>query len=777
VDRSTDLPHAVELAHWLDELARAPHPAVLLGGTGHLDLTAEEQQRVARQIEQSLLPRFEGLPADVDVFVLTGMAPGADLVITETTYEGFARQGRHCVPVALLPVPPEVLWEDWLGRAGKRQADRVAATRARFDLALRACERVVQLWDAGAPPDWQDRVVRQHQYRRLAAVLAGQCDVVVAALRAQHRGQPGGTAEVVAWRERSQPIPPELDTRARRHRSGWPHGDVLLVMNPAGEQAALPQARAALRGGNYLLSYDIVAKAEADGESSDELEYVKLQALANAGSTQAALRRLTGLPAALRERDEDWLALEGRLHKDLGLRGGEHAPQHFQRAAACYRRAFERTGGYFSAINAATTALLGGDAEAARALARDVLAQVGAVAAHGERDAYYLGATEAEAALLLGDLARVRDALGRTDRALPRDINARSRTRRQLRRVCIALKIDPVVLDALRLPPVVYLGAVRAEAVPAPAFAYAGITVPRELEAVERALASGAHVHGVLARPREQMIAHWQWAHGGAWPRRLEQFLDRAQEVSVALGFLESEDRWCDAYVGAMALGLSRLAARRLDSEWRPIGFDGTTTAELVPQKPAAPVETSGRVFQRRFAAIIFADFAGFSRLTDRELPVFWAHFMRAASERLRPLQSEILLKRTWGDALHLVFAHTRAAALAACELQACLEQLRPALPRGLAALELRLAAHYAPVFSGHDPVEDTATYFGTQLSFTARIEPVTPPGMIFVTEAFAAQLALEAPDDFALEYAGEVKLAKSYGQSRLFSLRPSSVD
>ena len=90
-------------------------------------------------------------------------------------------------------------------------------------------------------------------------------------------------------------------------------------------------------------------------------------------------------------------------------------------------------------------------------------------------------------------------------------------------------------------------------------------------------------------------------------------------------------------------------------------------------------------------------------------------------------------------------------------------------------SLELRLAAHYAPVFAGQDPVEETGTFFGTQLSFTARIEPVTPPGMIFVTEAFAAQLALEAPDAFVLEYAGEVKLAKAYGQSRLFSLRPAA--
>jgi len=44
---------------------------------------------------------------------------------------------------------------------------------------------------------------------------------------------------------------------------------------------------------------------------------------------------------------------------------------------------------------------------------------------------------------------------------------------------------------------------------------------------------------------------------------------------------------------------------------------------------------------------------------------------------------------------------------------------------------------------------------------------------MIFVTEAFAARLALEAPERFAAEYAGEVELAKRFGKYRLFSLYP----
>src|SRR3546814_1573473 len=66
----------------------------------------------------------------------------------------------------------------------------------------------------------------------------------------------------------------------------------------------------------------------------------------------------------------------------------------------------------------------------------------------------------------------------------------------------------------------------------------------------------------------------------------------------------------------------------------------------------------------------------------------------------------------------------------------------------------------------------EKTSYYGSQLSFAARIEPVVPPSMIYVTESFAAQVAIEAPDDFMLDYAGEVEFAKQFGTYRLYSLR-----
>ena len=52
-----------------------------------------------------------------------------------------------------------------------------------------------------------------------------------------------------------------------------------------------------------------------------------------------------------------------------------------------------------------------------------------------------------------------------------------------------------------------------------------------------------------------------------------------------------------------------------------------------------------------------------------------------------------------------------------------------------------------------------------------ARIEPVTPPGMVYASEALAASLAATGQLDYALEYVGRLALAKSYGESRIYRL------
>ncbi len=559
------------------------------------------------------------------------------------------------------------------------------------------------------------------------------------------------------------------------------------------------RARDALRAGNYLLCYDLVDQAQQLGVQTRGLQYLSLLALANAGSTGFAWRRYRELGLSEEELDEDWLGLQGRLLKDLALAGGGR--EDFQASALAYQSAFRQTGGYFTAINAATMFLLAGDAATSRQLAQEVLALAGATVPADDTDHYYLRASEAEAALLLGDGLRSRNSLRAADALAPGNFSARSRTRQQLRLICRHLEIDDQFSGLLRLPALYYIERAAAD-IPvgfgadriAPAVSgldaaqcqdarvHAALLQPADLCAAEYFMNRGARLSLLLPAARKTLIERWQHSFGPGWAMRLARCLEQAGEISATQGFLEDEQDWAGSHVAAMAQGMARLAARRLGSAcrrvelapsgnppgyWLRVDQDGGGTAPLPAPSPARQRPDA----QRRFVGLIFADIAGFRRLQDEDMPRFWSRVMGGVAQVIARHGDKVLFRHTWGDAINVVTADAATAADIAVAIQACIDEVRQQESGMLREIELRLAVHFAPAFAGHDPVENQPNYYGSQLSFTARIEPVTPPGMIFVTEAFAARLALEAPERFAAEYAGEVELAKRFGKYRLFSL------
>ena len=92
--------------------------------------------------------------------------------------------------------------------------------------------------------------------------------------------------------------------------------------------------------------------------------------------------------------------------------------------------------------------------------------------------------------------------------------------------------------------------------------------------------------------------------------------------------------------------------------------------------------------------------------------------------------------------------------------------------------LALRLSGHVGPVFSIVDPVVGAPSFMGSHINRTARIEPVTPPGEVYVTEAFAASLELAGCHDLRCDYVGHMPAAKDYGRLRMYHLlRRTPVD
>ena len=72
------------------------------------------------------------------------------------------------------------------------------------------------------------------------------------------------------------------------------------------------------------------------------------------------------------------------------------------------------------------------------------------------------------------------------------------------------------------------------------------------------------------------------------------------------------------------------------------------------------------------------------------------------------------------------------------------------------------------------DPVLKRMCFTGVHVCRAARIEPITPEGSVYATEAFAATLAMIREVQFTCEYVGQVPTAKNYGTMRMYSLRRS---
>lgn len=186
---------------------------------------------------------------------------------------------------------------------------------------------------------------------------------------------------------------------------------------------------------------------------------------------------------------------------------------------------------------------------------------------------------------------------------------------------------------------------------------------------------------------------------------------------------------------------------------------------------------------KRRLAALVFGDAKNFSKLSEGQLPTFVDRVLGGMATALNAVpKADRLFSNTWGDGIFAVFTTASAAADFAQNLQAEMKSLRdemtadgyegPTLP---AELKIRLGMHYGVVFEKKDPVTGTTNYFGEAVARAARIEPITKEGRTFVSEEFAAELALDPNATATADYVGEMDAAKNYGRFRLYRIRPRS--
>ncbi|MBD0336212.1 MAG: hypothetical protein ICV62_12040 [Cyanobacteria bacterium Co-bin13] len=121
-------------------------------------------------------------------------------------------------------------------------------------------------------------------------------------------------------------------------------------------------------------------------------------------------------------------------------------------------------------------------------------------------------------------------------------------------------------------------------------------------------------------------------------------------------------------------------------------------------------------------------------------------------------------MQNTWGDALYCVFASVQEAGLFAlklCDLMQTIGWAEVGLPKDM---NLRISLHAGPVMRNFNPLTGQVNYIGTHVNYAARIEPITPPGKVYASQAFAAIAASEGVNEFSCDYVGQMPWAKQYG-------------
>ncbi len=591
------------------------------------------------------------------------------------------------------------------------------------------------------------------------------------------------------------------------------------------EDSLIANADAARKRGDLFEAYDLAMAGLEECPDSAGLRYLAVRAMADSGATQNAedLYEKFGLAS---HDGVDERSLGARLLKDLAFEEQPAAPEHLLKAAEAYRRVFEQSGHYFPGINAATLFLLAGNQAESERIARALL---GDPILQGDTS-YYAAATVAEAELLLDLRAAAIQTLGRARKLAGKDFSSIATTRKQLTRILGHRSSNPEgseLLAPLAIPPVAFYcghmvsgpggldegwqaelrskldAAIEQNEI---GMAFGGLACGSDILFAEAFLRAGIELNVVLPFKKEDYIKYSVEPGGARWIERFDNCLGRAASVTFASydGYVGDPCQF--TYGSAVAMGMAQLRARHLQTgaiqlaafdgvsnggqagtatdiaSWRESGGESVviefdrSAAGHKKQQPAIEQWNEAENFpSRQVRSIIFTDAHGFSKIAEIRLPHFWNGIMKRCAATIEGYGGHVLYRNTWGDALYLILDDVSVAADLALSLHNCVTA-DDAKKLGLASPpQLRVALHHGPLFEGYDPVRKEPTFYGSEVSRTARIEPVTPLGAVYATEPFAAILALRGGSKYSCNYAGRIDLAKGYGAFRMYRLQLAS--
>jgi len=583
--------------------------------------------------------------------------------------------------------------------------------------------------------------------------------------------------------------------------------------------------------GEPLLAYDVATQGRLTFPNDLRIAQLLALSLARMGSTQKA-HAVAGELASIGHKDQETLGIFARVSKDLGLEAKDAERNRLLRAARdLYNTVYKLSRGYWTAINAATLSLLIDDKESAQQLADDVrtqcLSQLSENPPQGER--FWLEATLGEALLLKGNISEAIDAYWRARNCGPDRYADIASSRRNARLIADHLQLDwSAFVSVFALP---LVGICTGHMIDAPSrriprfpqamehqvkaeitrnihelnvgFGYASAACGADILFLEALLEAGKEINVVLPYTAEQFrYDSVDIVPGSTWGSRFDRVLNMASQVTIASNQRLYGGPVSFNYGNRYVRGLASLRAQRLGTDliglavWNgrsngPIGGTSDTiaqwkraglsfrviklkeTASEEEEPSPAPRDVAMPDFRPQICGLLFADAVGFSKLQEEQIPVFVKHFLGGIADVLKSSRNKPIFKNTWGDGLYFAFDDAQTAGNIALELSEWMQRAQLHQVGLPATLTLRMGLHAGPVYASLDPVVERTNYVGTHVSRAARIEPITPPGEVYASEAFAALAAAENAAGFRCEYVGQTPQAKGFGTFATYLVKP----
>jgi class 3 adenylate cyclase/tetratricopeptide (TPR) repeat protein len=366
-----------------------------------------------------------------------------------------------------------------------------------------------------------------------------------------------------------------------------------------------------LKLGEPLVAYDVVAEGMKSFPQDLRLRQLLALALARSGAPGPANKVLEQLYQD-GYRDEETLGLLARTHKDLAREEEDvsKASQHLRRAYEFYSQGYETSGGYWSAINAATLALFLGERESAAALARLVSEQCRQrlrELAEGNGERYWLVSTLGEAALLLADWSEAENWYGQAVELGRGDWGSLQSTRHNARLLmqCVAPDEDGGRIERLfRFPSVVAFAGHMVDRDDRSVPRFPSRLEPMVKDAIRQRLsklnagfgyASGAcgadilfhevmlemkgESYVILPYEKERFIKDSvEFVRGSDWGERLEKVIAQAIDTQEVSKQRQMGSNVSYEFANMMLHGLASVRAEQLETKLVPVAvWDGKT--------------------------------------------------------------------------------------------------------------------------------------------------------------------------------------------------------